>query len=301
MKPFFSIVIPNYNKEDYLEECIDSVLDQTFQDFELLIVDNGSNDKSIEILKNYEKRNDPRIKVFFLEDSGIPSIARNHGIKNASADWISFLDSDDIWFPKKLEETRKAILQEGDDVALIAHWEQIYNIREPAGISKFRSVNSKHYEDLLFNGNYISTSTVTAKKEFLVKLNGFQESRDFIIVEDYDMWLRLAALGKVKMIEETLACFRVFPGNTSRNTLLLYKNLKNVYVSHIEHMKCSEEKKLKIKNKLFSKADYFIGRTFQLEGNKKEATKYLIASIKTYPLDSKKYISLLFNFLNIRA
>lgn len=298
MNPFFSIIIPNYNKAEYLKECIDSVLEQTFTSFEMIVVDDGSTDASIEILKEYQSRNDPRIKIIMQPNSGLPSIARNNGIKAASAEWICFLDSDDFWYPEKLKKTHEAILKSNGDVALLAHWEKVFNIREPAGISKFRNVTDRNqYEDLLMNGNYISTSTVTARKDLLVKLGGFKEVREYFIVEDYDMWLRLAALGKIIMIEEVLAGYRVFPGNISKNTLLLYQNLKAVYAKHIEGLKYSEEKKQKIKNNLFSKADYYIGRTFQLEGNKKEATKYLLASIRSYPFDAKKYASLVLNFI----
>ena len=298
MNPFFSIIIPNYNKAEYLKECIDSVLEQTFTSFEMIVVDDGSTDASIEILKEYESRNDPRIKMIMQPNSGLPSIARNNGIKAASAEWICFLDSDDFWYPEKLKKTHEAILKSNGDVALLAHWEKVFNVREPAGISKFRNVTEgNQYEDLLMNGNYISTSTVTAKKDLLVKLGGFKEVREYFIVEDYDMWLRLAALGKIVMIEDVLAGYRVFPGNISKNTLLLYQNLKAVYSKHIEGLKYSEEKKQKIKNNLYSKADYYIGRTFQLEGNKKEATKYLLASIRSYPFDAKKYASLVLNFI----
>lgn len=97
--PFkISVIVPVYNVEKYLSRCIDSILSQTFTDFELLLVDDGSTDKSGEICDEYAKT-DARIKVFHTENRGV-SAARNLGIKEASADWISFVDSDD-WVEDK--------------------------------------------------------------------------------------------------------------------------------------------------------------------------------------------------------
>lgn len=93
--PFFSIIVPVYNVEDYLDECVQSVLTQTFTDFELILIDDGSSDNS-PILCDYYSKTDSRIKVFHKENGGASS-ARNYGIENMSGEYVLFLDSDDFW------------------------------------------------------------------------------------------------------------------------------------------------------------------------------------------------------------
>ena len=108
--PFFSVVIPTYNRVDILNRAIDSVLNQSFSNFELIIVDNGSTDHTGEWLKqNYR---DPRIKYYFQKGTGSPAGPRNTGIRLSTGKWISFLDSDDLWRPNKLQSVKQSIDQD---------------------------------------------------------------------------------------------------------------------------------------------------------------------------------------------
>ena len=100
-KPFFSVIIPTFNRRDFLKIAIDSVLSQTFKDFELIIIDDGSNDSTKELIKFY---NDKRIKYFWGKNHG-PGYARNRGVEQSKADFIAFLDSDDKWTKDKLQRT----------------------------------------------------------------------------------------------------------------------------------------------------------------------------------------------------
>jgi glycosyltransferase involved in cell wall biosynthesis len=98
--PFFSVVIPLYNKETFIEETLKSVLNQSFQDFEVIIVDDGSTDESFERTNKFK---DSRIKIYHQNNQGLSS-ARNTGIKNANSDFIAFLDADDLWLPHHLQQ-----------------------------------------------------------------------------------------------------------------------------------------------------------------------------------------------------
>ena len=98
-RPFFSVVIPLYNKQNYIKETIKSVLNQTFQNFEIVVVNDGSKDDSIKIIESIQ---DYRIKLVHQENSGV-SVARNMGIKEANAKYIAFLDADDLWLPEFLQ------------------------------------------------------------------------------------------------------------------------------------------------------------------------------------------------------
>ena len=106
MKPLVSIITPVYNCEDTIGETIESVLNQTLSDFEMLIVDDISNDKTIDIIKKYQKQ-DKRIKLFILKEKGGAASARNKALKEASGQYIAFLDGDDLWVSDKLEKQIK--------------------------------------------------------------------------------------------------------------------------------------------------------------------------------------------------
>ena len=94
-----SIIIPTYNSEKYIKKCIDSVLEQTYQNYEIIIIDNHSTDATINIIKSYKTN---KIKTFSINNNGQISLSRNLGIKNSNSDWIAFLDSDDAWYKDKL-------------------------------------------------------------------------------------------------------------------------------------------------------------------------------------------------------
>ena len=99
--PYIDIIIPNYNKGDYLKECLDSVINQTYKNWKVYLIDDCSTDISKEILKEYEK--EEKINIFYLNKNMGPSHCRNLGIKNSNSDFIAFLDSDDYWPKNKLE------------------------------------------------------------------------------------------------------------------------------------------------------------------------------------------------------
>ena len=101
--PFFSIVIPTYNRADLLSRCIDSIIEQTFSDFEIIIVDNYSNDETKELVEQYKSR-DTRIKFIQEHNNGIIAHSRNVGVKAAVGEYIAFLDSDDEWKPEHLRK-----------------------------------------------------------------------------------------------------------------------------------------------------------------------------------------------------
>ena len=99
--PYIDIIIPNYNKGDYLEECLDSVLNQTYKNWRVYLIDDYSDDHSKKILNKYGK--DERINIFFLDKNLGPSYCRNFGLKNSKSEYVAFLDSDDYWPENKLE------------------------------------------------------------------------------------------------------------------------------------------------------------------------------------------------------
>ena len=120
--PFFSVVIPTFNRLGILNRAIDSVLDQSYGNFELIIVDNGSTDNTGEWLKR--KYSDPRIQYYYQKGTGSPAGPRNRGIQLSTGKWVSFLDSDDLWRRDKLQLVKQTI-DEDSDVDVICHDEYL--------------------------------------------------------------------------------------------------------------------------------------------------------------------------------
>tara|TARA_B100000575_G_C23139124_1_gene662471 strand:+ start:2187 stop:3101 length:915 start_codon:yes stop_codon:yes gene_type:complete len=248
--PFFSVVIPNFNHGSYLKDAIDSVLNQDFKDWELLIVDNHSTDNSDEVISSY---NDSRIRVFKIKNKGVIAKSRNLGIKNAQAKWIAFLDSDDIWYFNKLSKLRELTDKNFD---IICSNEYRNDLEE--GVKKplyYNLKSNNFYRELLVKGNALSTSATIVSRDFLNKNKlGFSESLDFITVEDYDFWMQIALKnGSFGFCKEFLGEFRIHESNNSNNFKLHSNNLIKLLKKHVyEIQDFSEKDKLwdKIKPRL---------------------------------------------------
>lgn len=232
-KPFFSIIIPTYNRSYTLSRPIDSVLNQSFQNFELIIVDNGSTDNTQEWLsKNY--KND-KIIYSYQTGSGSPASPRNKGISLAKGEWVCFLDSDDMWKKEKLEFILDAI-QCQSNLDVICHNENLYyeDINKIGKISKYGPFSKDMYREMLIFGNRLSTSATSVKIKFLKKNNlKFNEVNELATVEDYDLWLRLAMHNaKFFFLPESLGFYTVGQSNMISNSNLFCKNLENLLRIH---------------------------------------------------------------------
>lgn len=191
--PFFSVVIPTYNRAEKLKETIGSVLRQTYSDYELLVMDDGSTDHSETVVKDLA---DDRIRYEWAPNSGGPATPRNRGIAAAAAPWISFLDADDIWYPTRLAQVAEAIKQH--PVAdVFCHNEMLRKVgADGMTLLQYGPFEADFYRIMLTQGNRLSTSAVTVRREFLFEHQlRFNEASDYVIVEDYDLWLRLANAG----------------------------------------------------------------------------------------------------------
>ncbi len=196
-----SVIIPTYNRVHFLKEAIDSVLSQTYPYFELLIVDDGSEDETEALVRSYQ---DKRIRYLFIPHQGV-SKARNVGIKEAKAELIAFLDSDDLWLPRKLE-VQVNFFQKRPD-ALICQTEEIW-------IRYGRRVNPKKYHKkpsgMMFKESLrrclISPSAVMMRRELFERVGLFDEGMP--ACEDYDMWLRVTVRHPVYLLPEPLVIKR---------------------------------------------------------------------------------------------
>jgi glycosyltransferase involved in cell wall biosynthesis len=230
--PFFSVVIPTYNREDIIKNAIDSVLNQTYDNFEIIVIDNGSTDNTRQSIESYSKN---KIKYFYQTGSGSPASPRNAGIRSSSAPWVCFLDSDDYWLPNKLEFLKKTI-EENSKLDVIYHYEIMINQSngKKSLLSQSRALENV-YQDMLENGNKLSTSATSIRRSFLKSHQlFFNENHDFDIVEDYDLWLRVAnKKANFYLLKEVLGVYVVNGNNLISDWNLYLRNLQNLYHKHI--------------------------------------------------------------------
>ncbi len=192
-----SVIIPTYNRQRSLMRAIQSVLQQTCKDFELLVVDDGSTDDTQNLLS---KITDSRVRIFRTENRGV-SAARNLAIKEAEGEWVAFLDSDDEWLPQKLE--RQIELLQKDSSLRWVHGEEIW-IRNGSRVNPMQK-HKKSGGDIFINSLKlccVSPSAVVLQKSLFAEVGYFRE--DFPVCEDYDLWIKLAERHPVGFVEEPL-------------------------------------------------------------------------------------------------
>jgi glycosyltransferase involved in cell wall biosynthesis len=202
--PFFSVIIPTYNRAEMLREAIQSVLEQSFKDFELIAVDDYSTDNTKEVVSSFH---DTRIKYIVNSNTKGVAGARNSGIFMAKGQWISFLDSDDVWLPSKLEMIYKKIQKIDNTVGLIYTGFAYYNFEKKKEISLVIPGKEGWIQKDLLYSNYIGTfSVVSIRTDLLRKVGGCDER--FHYFEDNDLYVRIAGLSKVAFIKEMLTYLR---------------------------------------------------------------------------------------------
>jgi glycosyltransferase involved in cell wall biosynthesis len=209
--PLFSVIIPTYNSGWSLQPAIESVLSQTFHDFEIIVVDDGSTDDTQLRLQRFT---DPRLKFIYKKNAGRAE-ARNSGIAVATGDWLAFLDADDLWLPCKLEKQALAI-QGNPEIVMVYSKSYSFSERdmESGVISQVptefitgegRPHPSDCLREFLLARFHVCTSTVAANRMTVVELDGFDPQ--FKISEDWDLFTRLAWKGKVLFIPEPLGLY----------------------------------------------------------------------------------------------
>jgi len=232
MHPTVSVIIPVYNAENYIEETLKSVFNQSYTDYEIIVVDDGSTDNTPEILNRYGD------KIIYIrqENSGGPSSPRNRGIKIAKGKYIALFDSDDLMFEKKLQSDVN-ILDNCPDVSLVfsnfvvlekdgprrSSWFDKENVKtiidsipkKKIDINAYRFERPIYHE--ILNNNFIGTSTVVLRREAIFEVGLFDDS--LIGIEDLDMWLRFSKAKKIfAYTTDVLSYYRYLKSGISRQT-----------------------------------------------------------------------------------
>jgi glycosyltransferase involved in cell wall biosynthesis len=200
----FSIIIPTYNRSKLVQRCLESLSSQTYKNFEVLVCDDGSADDTKRVVDNFSTLLD--VRYFYNENWGGPACPRNIGLNHALAEWICFLDSDDWCFVNRLDYISKLDLQNSD---VIYHDLQIVKDGHKVGRIRPRKLSASNpYHDLLFNLNAIPTSSVCVRKKLIEEVGGFQLNKKIIGLEDFDLWIRLAAKkARFRYLPIELGCY----------------------------------------------------------------------------------------------
>jgi glycosyltransferase involved in cell wall biosynthesis len=210
--PLVSIVIPTYNHAPMLQRALATVVEQTYQNWNAIIVNNFSTDNTFEVVAAF---NDPRIQCVNFRNNGVIGASRNEGIALATGKYVAFLDSDDTWFPTKLEKCVE-ILESGSD--LVCHAEFWIDESGKSRLVAYGPSEAATHHNLIYKGNRISTSATVVRATLLNEVHGFDVSPELISTEDYDLWIRLAAKSdKFAFISEPLGEYHRHDNNVSAN------------------------------------------------------------------------------------
>lgn len=297
----FSIITSTYNSMRFLPKAVDSVLSQTFDDYEYIIVNNGSSDDTAAYLDKMIHETNKNIKVITLEENAGISGGRNTGINEAKGEYICFLDADDLWLPRKLEIINNAI-KEYPEIDVFCHWEYFEKEGDRKQI-KYRDVDNKDaYLDLLFNGNCLSTSALSVRTTLMKDIGGFDECL-ISGEEDFDCWLRLAHAGaKFLTVKETMGVWLIRNDSVSAkhisHTEAVLKMLK-VHFDLLYNQYGTKEKIIISKYNRICAIQYCGCAHALSKENRRQSNSIYIKAIKYYPLYWKPYAGILLNFLHL--
>jgi len=285
--PKVSVIIPTYNREEVVSRAIDSALNQTLSDIEIIVVDDASTDGTISVLESYGNQ----IRYFCHNHNQGGSAARNTGISQAKGNYIAFLDSDDMWKPTKLESQINLLRQRSNDwVAAYCGFEQKRSNSLVEFVDKKfpRKTGIEGGEELINDilarrFAHGGSSTLLVRRDVIQSMNGFDEQ--FQRHQDVEFLIRLLQQGKLAYADEIL----VYKYNTEGPQLGDVENSRELFLSKfepiIENAKDSGENIEEVQNFRLAKHHY-------ASGNYKQATNYLTQSSCPHPRD---YLGLIFS------
>ena len=292
-----SVIIPTYNRGDLISETIVSVLNQTYQNFEIFIIDDGSIDNTKVLVQSF---NDERVRYIFQEHSGLPASGRNTGIKHAIGDYIAFLDSDDLWYPQKLE-IQINMLKKYPNILLISTNGVYFPSKLDIKVLPIKNDTEITFRYLLEN-NIIINSSVLMRKKVTDKIGLLDEDNKLKYGEDYDYWLRLLKYkdNSILILKNILVKYR----NTTNDLINLYRNpqfflQKYRIISHIseKHKDINNGRfKEKLRKLLYN---YKISKEIG-EIVKKKHTVFEILKNKSIKVDKKLFFLIEYLFSNFK-
>lgn len=287
--PLVSVVIPTYNHAHFLGRALQSVLNQTYLNWEAIVIDNHSTDNTDEVMASFS---DQRITYLKIKNNGVIAVSRNAGIRVAKGEWIAFLDSDDWWSLDKLKVCIDCINNKVDlichDLVIVSDKTRYFRRK----VIKPLQLKNPVLIDLMVRWNQIATSSVVVRKQILVRLNGMNESPDMVGAEDYNTWLRIAQLTNgFRSVSKPLGFYQKHEKGISQKDMS--EPIQHALADYI-HLLSPQQK-----NRLCGNIKYIKGRFEYLNGNILIANQNLLFSIKytRLPLKIKSAMMIVSGFV----
>ena len=263
--PTVSVIIHTYNNEKFIAETVESVLNQTYKDYEIVVVDDGSVDGTRVALKPYMQK----IRYHYKENGGIAS-AKNAGIKLSQTEYVAFLDHDDLWVSDKLK-LQMECFSENPQVGLVyAKYTSFKDGKE------LRTKPEKGYSGWIFkellSKSFIQTSTVVVKRECLDAVGPYDET--FSLGDEYDMFLRIARKFQCGFVDKGLTRYRVHDTNASNNDFLFDNENLGVYKKIYNNFTDLDGVEKKILRKRIARYSMKVAEGLYRQGKQEESKKY---------------------------
>ena len=289
--PTVSVVIPVYNGERYLAQAIQSVLDQTYKNFELIVVDDGSTDSSAAIAKSF---GDSRLRYHYQKNSGA-SRARNTGIELTRGSLIAFLDSDDIWLPQKLEK-QIACLETHNEIGAVYCWYRVLAAGKSREICT--GIVSQDPFGIITAGYGLLPSTTMFRREVLNNVKGFDEDLIGSEFEDRDLTLRLCEITKFTYLPEPLVLYRSPEWNPKRSRAHLHN--RGIYLRKCLDRYRSDPKIVRVLYHEMVGHWSDVGKARLIQGEKAEGRKILFNALRLSlerRTNAKMFVRTLYRFI----
>ena len=294
--PTVSVVLPAYNSEAFVRSTIESVLKQTFRDFELIVIDDGSVDDTARIMSSYGDQ-----LRYILKKNGGQSSARNVGIKMARGEYIAFIDHDDIWFDNKLELQLKEMAF-SESVGMVTCGAITFTDNEELGSEtpKVNDLGRDAVLNKLLIGNFLgSCSKALVKRKCFQEVGLFDESLK--MAEDWDMWFRIAKCYDIRSIELPLIKYRIHPMNFSYLNGEINLSNEIRFLTRV-FAEPSFRRKFRVKHHAFSRRYVSAAWTLKNACQNKNIGCYLTKAFHCYPpvVFNKAFIGLWVYWMRIR-
>lgn len=213
-----SVLVPSYNCAHYLPQALDSALGQTFTDFEILVIDDGSTDNTRAVVEEYRGKAPDKVRYIYQENQGL-ACARNTGLRHAKGEYVALLDADDVWLPTRLEETVKVLDADGSTGIVHANITKISEAGEELDTRRrdARYLSGYIFENIFLRKAHVSCPTVLFRKQCCEEVGVFDPGLARLGCEDRELWLRISQKFKIQYIDKVLALYRVSGKSMSQN------------------------------------------------------------------------------------
>jgi glycosyltransferase involved in cell wall biosynthesis len=268
MSPVFSVVIPTYNHGHLIGRCLSSVLAQSFTDWEAIVINNYSEDNTVEVVESFR---DERIHLVNFRNNGIIAASRNEGIARARGEFVAFLDSDDWWYPRKLE----TIQGHAAKADVIYHDLDVYSVR---GRKRFarnwrRQLARPVFVDLMVNWNTLPNSGVVVRRTTLDEVGRLTEDRMLNTFEDVELWLKISRITeRFVYVRERLGAYWLGESNLSAFNERHIQCVQYIFDKYLNMLAGEDRRQAEMQRA------YLLGRIRQRTGRAQEALELFTTS-----------------------